>query len=77
MKERLKEKIDEVINHILDKDVRDMTYSDYKILDAEYKDIVYKEEQAKRNEEFKETFFKAFSGMNSVPGSLPEPTIDD
>ena len=48
MKERIDQKINDVIESILAKDVGDISYIDYKILDCRSRDLKYEEEQQKK-----------------------------
>ena len=69
MKERLEQKIDEVIENILSKDAKDVTYNDYRILDNKLASIRYAEEQKTRNEEMVTLMAKAMGSTLSLPPS--------
>ncbi len=61
MKEKIKEKIDEVTNYILGKEVKDITIDDYNILNAELTKIELeetKEEREKNNNEMVQAMSK-------------------
>lgn len=79
MREKIEKKIDEIIEFILSKDVSEITYSEYKILDYRSKDLKYQEEQVKKNEELGQLMVKTFSGLNTIsaPPYLPEPEIKE
>ena len=85
MLEIIENKIDEVVEAILAKDANDITYGEYKILDCKAKDLAFKADQEKRNEEAKrrsEDMAKLLAGtfdyaIGSRPSSLPEPTIKE
>lgn len=54
MKDKIKEKLDEVTNYILEKEAKDVTIDDYNILNAELTKIELeenKEERKKDNDE--------------------------
>ena len=69
MKERLEQKINEVIENILSKDAKDVTYNDYRILDNKLASIRYAEEQKTRNEEMNTLMTKAMGGTLSLSPS--------
>lgn len=78
MREQIEKKIDEIIEHILTKEVGTITYSEYKILDCRSKDLKYAEEQEKRNAEMLQLMTKTFStGFGFAGSSLPEPEIKE
>lgn len=73
MKEKIEAKMNEVVEHILSKDVTDISYADYRILDARYSFLKYEEENKKRNAELAEMTTRIFAGNASLPNTLPEP----
>lgn len=85
MKEKIENKIDEIIEYILAKDPREITYAEYKILDSRSRDLTFREEQEKRNQEARqrsEDMAKALAhAMDYTPISspvyLPEPKIEE
>lgn len=72
MKEQLEQKITEVIEYILSKDAKDITYSEYKILDSKLSSIKYEEERAKNNQEISELMTKMLTKSIGSPATLPE-----
>lgn len=76
MKERIEAKINEVIDYILSKDVKDITYAEYRILDARYNFLKYEEENKKRSTELAEMTARIFSSNCSSQqlNLLPEPS---
>ena len=54
-------KITDIVNSILEKDIKDITYEEYKILDAKLKDLKYEESQAEHSKQFSELMTKAFN----------------
>lgn len=54
-------KITDIVNSILEKDIKDITYEEYKILDAKLKDLKYEESQAEHNKQFTELMSKALA----------------
>ena len=78
MRERIEEKINEVIEFILAKSPEDITYGEYRILDCREKDLRFLEEQKLRNEEMGHMMAKAFGGSFCLSSSgLPEPDIKE
>ena len=80
-KEKIKAKIDEVIETIINKDPKDITYNEYRILDSKLISIKYEEEQEAKSKEMSELWAKAMS--NSICGGscctpcLPDPVKED
>lgn len=74
MKEQIEAKITEIIEAIIAKDVKDITYNEYRILDNKLCSIKFEEESKRKNEELASLMAKTFtSGMSScVPTPLPE-----
>ena len=77
MRERIDAKIDEIIESILAKDPRDISYSEYKILDCRSKDLRYAEEQKQRTEEMTQLMCKTFGYGFAPVSALPEPEIKE
>ena len=73
MREKIEQKIDDIIESILAKDASEITYSEYKILDCRSKDLKYREEQAKNHVEMAELITKTFGGFGTITEPLPEP----
>ena len=67
MKEKIEAKINEVIEAIIAKDPKDITYNEYKILDNKLATIKWSEEQSKHNAEYSEILGKMFANSVSVP----------
>lgn len=61
MKDLISAKIDEIVKNILEKDAHDITYDEYKILDAKFKDMKYEESQKEHLEQMAELMTKTFS----------------
>lgn len=75
MKEKITNKINDVIEVIIAKNPSDITYNEYRILDARLAAIKYEEEQQKRNEEFTTLLGKAMGSTFMIPPTpLPEST---
>lgn len=81
LKDKINKKIDEVIEYIIGKDTKDITYNEYRILDSKLSSIKWEEEQASKNKEMSELWAKAMS--NSIWGgscctpNLPESVKED
>ena len=54
MKEKLEAKIEEILNHIMTKDVTEITPMEYGILDAALKEINLRQESEERNKAFQD-----------------------
>lgn len=81
-KDKINKKIDDVIEYIISKEPKDITYNEYRILDSKLMSIKYEEEQKAKNKEMSELWAKAMS--NSIWGgsycctpSLPESVKED
>lgn len=61
MKEKIETKIDEIIDYICSKNIKDVSYDDYKILESRINAIKYAEETEQRNAEMSAMLFKAFN----------------
>ena len=78
MRKRIEEKMDQVVEAIIAKDPKEITYSEYKILECRSKDLMYREEQKQKNEEMAQLMSKTLGyGFGSLPASLPEPEIKE
>ena len=85
MKEKIESKIDEIINFIISKDPKEITYSEYKILDSRSKDLDFQADREERKQEAKqrsEDMAKALAhAMDytpiAAPVYLPEPKIEE
>lgn len=77
MREKIEKKINEIIEAIITKDVKDISYNEYRILDNKLCSIKYEEETKQKNAEFTALMAKAFtSGMSSyIPTPLPEEEV--
>lgn len=80
MKDKIKEKINDVIENIIAKKPEDITYNEYRILDCKYSQLKWEEEQALKNKDFKDLWLKAMEtsccGFGSMTPMLPEPSED-
>lgn len=80
-KDKIKAKIDDVIEHIISKDPKDISYNEYRILDAKLTSIKWEEEQASKNKEMSELWAKAMSngiwGGSCCTPCLPDPVKED
>ena len=80
-KDKIKVKIDDVIEYIITKEPKDITYNEYRILDSKLMSIKYEEEQKAKSKEMSELWAKAMS--NSIWGgscctpNLPESVKED
>ena len=74
MREKIEKKINEIIEAIITKDVKDISYNEYRILDNKLCSIKYEEETKQKNAELTALMAKTFtSGMSScIPTPLPE-----
>ena len=61
MKEKLEAKVNEIIEAIMAKDVKDITYNEYRILDNKLSAIKYEEESKRKNEELTALMAKTFT----------------
>ena len=64
MKEKVKEKLEKIVNYIIGKDEKDITIDDFNILNTELSRIEFeenKEEREKNNDEMAKTMAKIFS----------------
>ena len=80
-KDKIKAKIDDVIEYIIGKEPKDITYNEYRILDSKLISIKYEEEQEAKSKEMSELWAKAMS--NSIWGGscctpcLPDPVKEE
>ena len=72
MKEKIERKINEIIESIISKDPKEITYNEYRILDSKLSAIKYEEEQKIRNKEMAELVGKTFGYGFGTPVHLPE-----
>ena len=73
MREKLQSKLDEVIEYILSKDAKDITFNEYRILDNKLSSIKYEEEQKEKNKELFDAMLKNIgTGFCSAPGKLSD-----
>lgn len=78
MKAEIENKINEVIAVILAKPAEDISYSEYKVLDNKYKELCYKEQQAKTDKEMQEALTKImFKGCAIPPAPINETETED
>ena len=77
MKEKLEAKVNEIIESIMAKDVKDITYNEYRILDNKLSAIKYEEESKRKNEEFTALMAKTFAGGIGSPVPMPLPEKED
>ena len=70
MKEKIEAKINEVLETIISKDAKDITYNEYRILDNKLATIRYEEERQEKNKEMAELMVKTMSGFGST---IPTP----
>lgn len=81
MKDKIIAKIDEVIETIIAKNPKDITYNEYRILDSKLISIKYEEEQEAKNKEMSELWAKAMSngiwGGSCCTPCLPDPVKED
>jgi hypothetical protein len=71
MKEKIENKIDEVIEAIIEKDAKEVTYNEYRILENRYSFLKYEEEQRERNKKLVNVITDTFSSLQ-LPQPLPE-----
>lgn len=74
MKDAIEVKIKEIIDYILSKDPKDISYNEYRILDGKLASIKYEEEQKDRNKKMFELMGSAFASPSG--STLPEPTTE-
>lgn len=81
-KDKIKAKIDDVIEYIISKEPKDITYNEYRILDSKLSSIKWEEEQAAKSKEMAELWSKTlgnniFSGFGGTTSYLPDPVKED
>ena len=74
MKEKIENKITEIIDYITSKDAKHISYNEYRILDSKLSSIKYEEESKERNKHFAEMMASTFAGSFGGPTPLPEST---
>ena len=82
LKDKISKKIDDVIEYIIGKEPKDITYNEYRILDSKLSSIKWEEEQAAKNKEMAELWSKTlgnniFSGFGGSTSYLPDPVKED
>lgn len=77
MKGKLESKIAEIIEAIISKDVKDITYNEYRILDNKLSTIKYEEESKRKNEELTALMTKTFTNGIGSPIPMPLPEKED
>lgn len=80
-KDKINKKIDEVIEYIIGKDTKDITYNEYRILDSKLSSIKWEEEQAAKSKEMAELWSKTLGnnifGFGGTTSYLPDPAKED
>ena len=80
-KDKIKAKIDDVIEYIISKEPKDITYNEYRILDSKLISIKYEEEQEAKSKEMSELWAKAMSngiwGGSCCTPCLPDPVKEE
>jgi len=78
MKEKIENKISEIIDHIVSKDANDISYNEYRILDNKLSSIKWEEEKSKNSKEMAEMLAKTLgNGFTSIaPAPLPDSKED-
>ncbi len=66
MEDKIKTKIDEVIETILAKDAKDISYSEYCIIKSRYDQLKYEKEQEDRNKKLRDAVIDSFGGFGSI-----------
>lgn len=74
LKERLEWKIEKIINAILEKDPKDITYNEYRILDRRLEQINYEEYRKKHSMDYMKTLS---SLMDSCASPIPPKELPD
>ena len=72
MKDKIEAKVNEVIDYIISKDVKDITYNEYRILDSKLSNLKYEEEARKRNDEMTSLLVKSIGNYSNMPSTLPD-----
>lgn len=75
MKESIEAKVKEIIDYILSKNPKDISYNEYRILDAKLASIKYDEEQKEKNKKMFELMGSAFMVPSGT--TLPDPVKED
>jgi ribonucleotide reductase alpha subunit len=71
MKEKIENKINEVIEAIIAKDAKDVSYNEYRILENRYSFLRYEDEQKERNKKLINVITDTLSSA-SLPHPLPD-----
>jgi hypothetical protein len=71
MIKKIEDKINEVIEAIIEKDAKEVTYNEYRILENRYSFLKYEEEQKERNKKIVNVITDTFSSLQ-LPQPLPE-----
>ena len=72
MREQIEKKLEEVISNILEKDAKDITYNEYRILDSKLQGIKYEEETKKRNAEYAKRMSELMTSCMGCSAPMPE-----
>jgi hypothetical protein len=72
MKEKIENKINEIIETIIAKEAKEVTYNEYRILENRYSYLKYEEEQREKNRKLVNVITETIS---SAP--LPQPLPDE
>lgn len=67
MKERIEEKVNEVIEYIISKKPEDISFNEYRILDWKLQAIKYEKDQQEHNQKMAEMTAQIFNGSFSKP----------
>lgn len=72
MREKLENKINDIIDAIIAKNPAEITYNEYRILDAKLRDIKYEAEQKAKNEEMATFMARNIFNCCGTPSPLPD-----
>ena len=75
MKDKIEAKIDEILEMIISKDAKYITYNEYLILDNRLAKIKWDEQQHEKNKDMAELMVKAFSGYSCMPSELSKEDV--
>lgn len=75
MKEEIANKINDIIQHIINKPVRDITYNEYCIIDAKLREMEYKEKQEQNKEDYSMLLGKLMG--SSLDNPVPAPLVPE
>ena len=77
MRKRIENKINEIIEAIIEKSPAEITYNEYRILDAKLRDIKWETEQKQKSEEMMQFMTRnIFNSSSSAPTPLPDSKED-